>query len=160
MFLKCIRFLTVFAVSPLVDLLNMAPKDLWPNADMFFKQVKERKRKEKLGLKTSIAATVRSSSPESPARSGSPVKGPTAPPSAAGSSANLTSLTAATGAANDVKTSFAPAATPAVVTAVAKPPLSTAPSAASIPFSQIEVDHVSVQSDLNDDEASIATNDQ
>ncbi len=36
--------------SPLIELLNIAPKDLWPNADMFYKQVTaERLKKEKPG---------------------------------------------------------------------------------------------------------------
>lgn len=139
----------------------MAPKDLWPNADMFFKQVKERKRREKLGLKSSIQPVNRAASDESPlprTGSGSPMKtgsgGATPLP---GGNAVTKPSTAASGTVGPTPV---PAAVPTAATVsegVPHPPLSAAPSASSIPFSHIEVDHVSVQSDLADDEASIAT---
>ena len=33
-------------LSPLVQFLHIAPKDLWPNADMFLKQIRPPKKKE------------------------------------------------------------------------------------------------------------------
>lgn len=38
----CIQY-DVLARSPLVEFLHIAPKDLWPNADMFLKQLKNKK---------------------------------------------------------------------------------------------------------------------
>lgn len=43
--------------SPLIELMNIAPKDLWPNADMFHKQVKERLQKEKASNQPVISRT-------------------------------------------------------------------------------------------------------
>jgi hypothetical protein len=44
--------------SPLVELLNIPPKDLWANSDMFYKQVTaERSKKEKLAMGGSMSPT-------------------------------------------------------------------------------------------------------
>lgn len=36
-------------ISPFIEVLNIPPKDLWANADMFYKQIKERKKREARG---------------------------------------------------------------------------------------------------------------
>ncbi|RYH29369.1 hypothetical protein EON65_08755 [archaeon] len=40
-------------------LSSIAPKDLWPNADMFYRQIKERQKKEKTAGLTSPHKVVR-----------------------------------------------------------------------------------------------------
>eukprot|EP01039_Chlorochromonas_danica_P000143 gene142-151_t len=40
----------IFAKSPFLELLNIAPRDLWPNADMFYKQIKEKMKKENASI--------------------------------------------------------------------------------------------------------------
>lgn len=42
----------IFPRSPMLELLNLPPKDLWSNADMFWKQLKEKQRKQGTGLET------------------------------------------------------------------------------------------------------------
>ena len=44
-FVKTVVYYNLFASSPLLELMHIAPKDLWPNADMFIKQLNARKKK-------------------------------------------------------------------------------------------------------------------
>jgi hypothetical protein len=40
----------VFPQTPLLELLHLAPKDIWDNSDMFYKQLKEKEEKMKKEL--------------------------------------------------------------------------------------------------------------
>jgi len=44
-FVRIIVHYNLFTASPLLELMHIAPKDLWPNADMFIKQLQARKKK-------------------------------------------------------------------------------------------------------------------
>ena len=44
-FVRTVVHYNLFASSPLLELMHIAPKDLWPNADMFIKQLQARKKK-------------------------------------------------------------------------------------------------------------------
>jgi hypothetical protein len=57
----------VLLYSPLVELLNIPPKDLWANSDMFYKQVTaERTRKDKLLQSSSTSLSGGGMSPTTP----------------------------------------------------------------------------------------------
>jgi hypothetical protein len=54
--------------SPMVHLMTLSPLELWPNADMFWKQVKEKTRKNALAAQAATSAIENRSPSTSPAR--------------------------------------------------------------------------------------------